>query len=521
MVSQYIRIATVNTGSIKNKVELVLENSELQNLDFLAITETCLKDTNEDRAWISSSQLEIDKLSFQTHNRQNRRGGGLGLLHRKEYQVTRINSPLQLDTIEHLTWKAHLGNQVITILVIYNSTYAGNRHTRFLDQVSELLQYSITNNKNLVIVGEFNIAVQDLGNPDSQTYIDTMEAPRFTQHIHKPTHHLGNTLDHIYTESIDALGVRHIFLGDYISDHRLVGIEINKRKVTCKLGNQNRRPFKDLDLATFKQEFSNEAVLQHRQIEDIWSALEKELTRTLDKLIPLTNHKSKCKPACPWYNTRILDQRKIVRNRERVFLQYRQQQQWKAFTRERNRYISMLNYNKRASLAGLVDSAERDSKKLFRIINSLLGRKEDNPMPLGKMDSQLAEEFASFFLNKIDTIREKFLGIDPYQPRQLDSPKLEKFTPVTTKQLEKTEKGMQPKMCALDIIPTSKLQEVLVGCLPAITHLVNSSLDQEAFCKDWKEALVKPLIKKKSLGTQNSNYRPVSHLSFISKIIER
>ena len=50
IVSQHIRIATVNTRSIKNKIELVLENSELQNLDFLAITETWLKDTDEDRA---------------------------------------------------------------------------------------------------------------------------------------------------------------------------------------------------------------------------------------------------------------------------------------------------------------------------------------------------------------------------------------------------------------------------------------------------------------------------------------
>ena len=40
VVIQHVRIATINTRSIKNKVELVLENSELHNLDFLAITET-------------------------------------------------------------------------------------------------------------------------------------------------------------------------------------------------------------------------------------------------------------------------------------------------------------------------------------------------------------------------------------------------------------------------------------------------------------------------------------------------
>ena len=181
----------------------------------------------------------------------------------------------------------------------------------------------------------------------------------------------------------------------------------------------------------------------------------------------------------------------------------------------------MLNYNKRASLATLVESAERDSKKLFRIVNSLLGRKEENPMPLGKMDSELAEEFATFFLEKIDKIRVRFKEIAPYRPRQLGTTRLEKFTPISSSQLEKTIHHMKPKTCALDPIPTSKLQEIIEGCIPSITHLVNSSLDQGAFCNAWKEAIVKPLIKKKSLGTQNSNYRPVSNLSFISKIIEK
>ena len=519
LVSNHIRIATVNTRSIKNKVELVLENSNLQNLDFLAVTETWLKDTDEDRAWIETSQLESEELSFQTHNRQNKRGGGLGLLHRKEYQVTKLDSHLQLDTIEYVTWKAQLGKQAITILVIYHPPIgnAGNTHTRFLDQVSELLQYSITNHKNLVILGDFNISIQDLGNPDSQTYKDTMEALGLTQHISHATHQLGNTLDHIYTESIDALEVRHSFIGEFLSDHRLVGIEVNIKRMRCQLENQTRRPFKKLDLDTFKQEFNNEAVTQHRQLDEIWAALEKELTRTLDKLIPEERHKRTSKPKWPWYNSRLLDQRKIVRNRERVYLTYRQQHQWQAFTRERNRYITMLNYNKRASLATLVESAEKDSRKLFRIVNSLLGRKDENPMPLGKTDSELAEGFATFFLEKIDKIRDRFKEIEPYQPRQLGTTRLEKFTPITNSQLEKTIHNMKPKMCALDPIPTSKLKEIIEGCIPAITHLVNSSLDQGAFCNTWKEALVKPLIKKKSLGTQNSNYRPVSNLSFISK----
>ena len=63
---------------------------------------------------------------------------------------------------------------------------------------------------------------------------------------------------------------------------------------------------------------------------------------------------------------------------------------------------------------------------------------------------------------------------------------------------------MPLKTCQLDIIPTDKLKEVLEGCLPAITHITNSSPDTSSFCEEWKEAIVKPLVKKLSGGLQTS-----------------
>ena len=47
------------------------------------------------------------------------------------------------------------------------------------------------------------MAIQDRNNPDSLAFLETMEALGLIQHIDKPTHQLGNTLDHIYTESLD------------------------------------------------------------------------------------------------------------------------------------------------------------------------------------------------------------------------------------------------------------------------------------------------------------------------------
>ena len=225
IITNKIRIATANTRSIKNKSELVMENSKLESIDILAITETWLTDSEEDKAWIKTSGLEDHGYSFHTHNRSDRRGGGLGLWHRKEYQATKIDHIPNYQTLEQAGWVLATKDRTITIVVIYHPP--GNTPTRLLDEVSELVQYYFTNHKNLVILGDFNVAVQDLNNPDSLAFKDTMEALGLVQHIDQPTHQLGNTLDHIYTESIDTLGISHAFTSNYISDHRMVGIELN------------------------------------------------------------------------------------------------------------------------------------------------------------------------------------------------------------------------------------------------------------------------------------------------------
>ena len=80
---------------------------------------------------------------------------------------------------------------------------------------------------------------------------------------------------------------------------------------------------------------------------------------------------------------------------------------------------------------------------------------------------------------------------------------------------------MKNKHCELDIILTSILKQVLDACLPVITQIVNLSLTKGEFCKEWKTAVVKPLLKKPGLDLINKNYRPISNLPFISKCMEK
>ena len=60
--------------------------------------------------------------------------------------------------------------------------------------------------------------------------------------------------------------------------------------------------------------------------------------------------------------------------------------------------------------------------------------------------------------------------------------------------------------------------ECLETLLPAVTAVINQSLQTCVFPFVFKEAIVKPLLKKPSLDPNSlKNYRPVSNLSFFVK----
>ena len=79
-----------------------------------------------------------------------------------------------------------------------------------------------------------------------------------------------------------------------------------------------------------------------------------------------------------------------------------------------------------------------------------------------------------------------------------------------------------PKSCELDPIPSKLLVECLDSILPSLTDLFISSLVSGVFPQCFKSALVTPILKKWCLDHNVlSNYRPVSNLCFIAKILEK
>ena len=103
-----------------------------------------------------------------------------------------------------------------------------------------------------------------------------------------------------------------------------------------------------------------------------------------------------------------------------------------------------------------------------------------------------------------------------------DPLKLTVFTQVTQDEIAKIISKSPTKSCLLDPLPTFLIKECMDILLPLITKLVNCSLSERLLPNGLKKAVVTPLIKKASLPVEDlKNYRPVSGLSFISKLVER
>ena len=94
-----------------------------------------------------------------------------------------------------------------------------------------------------------------------------------------------------------------------------------------------------------------------------------------------------------------------------------------------------------------------------------------------------------------EKIRESLIDTPSYATLQHSIPKFTSFCPFTESEVNAVIMKMKNKHCKLNIIHTSTLKQILEACLPAITQIVILSLTNGEFCKDWKVAVVKPLLK--------------------------
>ncbi len=92
------------------------------------------------------------------------------------------------------------------------------------------------------------------------------------------------------------------------------------------------------------------------------------------------------------------------------------------------------------------------------------------------------------------------------------------FSTIGEEELYKLVKSSKPTTCMLDPIPSKLIKELL----PEIMAIINSSLSLGYVPKTFNLAVIKPLIKKTQLDPKDLvNYRTISNLPFLSKILEK
>ena len=96
------------------------------------------------------------------------------------------------------------------------------------------------------------------------------------------------------------------------------------------------------------------------------------------------------------------------------------------------------------------------------------------------------------------------------------------FRSVSVEELLVFAKELSDKSCDLDVLP----MWLFKSCLPELIHIihfiVNESLKTGIFPSALKTAVVRPCLKKPTLDSDVlGNYRPVSNLSYISKLLEK
>ena len=184
-------------------------------------------------------------------------------------------------------------------------------------------------------------------------------------------------------------------------------------------------------------------------------------------------------------------------------------------------YKRNLHHAKKTSILHGLNDNKNKTRNLYNILRSLTKQKEENPMSSTGSPSDVPDTFADFFLNKIKKIREQFQNNSTQGKYIRKCPKITSFWPLEKKEIHNIIENMNPTTCMTDPCDTKFLLRFKDTIIDAITMIVNQSLTSGEFLDNWKMAIVRPLIKGPSLDTELKNYRPISNLSYVSKIVEK
>ena len=532
-VSDNLIIASFNAQSLGStcyeKRIAVYDFISEYNVDILLLQETWFKDKGDEG---KISELTPNGFITKSHPRSNR-GGGLAVVYRNtlsKYIKIKTKFPFSHTSFECMQISLNLPTRSLHLWNMYRTCPSQKNKLKdedFFTEFSDLLNIANTTSNPTLIIGDFNFHFNKPNLPITQKLNNLLDTYGLSQSVSKPTHKLGNILDAVVFRENDNVLLSTTVNENLSSDHFCVVSKLDITKPSSEILVKESRNIKRIDRQKFLLDLNEEISLDQC---NSFSQLNENLLSVLNKHAPLVCRKVKTNKNDPWFDD--IKEEVTQAKRKRRGAEKRKNQTGliihKQIYNEEKKKVTRIISNARTNYySGQIENCS-DNRKLYGLINTLIGNEKCSPLPTNFDCDQLPQIFSEYFLKKISDIRMELDQISDLGHSSLFystnscSSSFSFFHTVSEDDVRKTILHSKPTTCILDPIPTPLLKEFLDPLLPIITKLLNDSLCSGVFPENFKSAIVKPLLKKSTLD-QNilKNYRPVSNLPFFSKILEK
>lgn len=508
-----------------SELKVLLTLPENNNLHILGLSETKLKEHK------TTDAFKIN--GFQIFRKDNDSNGGGGLLvYVKNGINARRREDLETNNISCL-W-LEISPARSKSFLVGNLYRPPDTRAEFNDRFEEFIDILINEDKEFILLGDFN---KDFLNAETdRDWGNFTTSLGLTQLVNEPTR-ITNTsqtlIDHIYTnieENIQRVHVERLCL----SDHFAVFCNRKSQSVIGKNTHQSitYRSFKNFEENRFLNDLSSVpwGIIEHfDKVDDIVSVWSTLLLEVLDRHAPIKHHRIKKKYQPDWLTPELMDTMK-ERNKCKIH------GNMDAYKHLRNKVSKQIEKAKRASYQSKIEEGKSDPKSIWKIFKELGANCKTNScesninIKLGEQlvtdETEVAELFNDYFVNVASKLKEPIKLSD----NELLNDYVRSKVPTTTEFNIPLTNIMfihnflsnlnVNKSTGFDNIGPRILKMSADVLAPSLMFIVNTSLITGEFPCSWKEAKVKPLFKSGAKDDKN-NYRPISILPTVSKLIEK
>ena len=528
---QGVRVCYVNAQSCRNKTLAIADHILDNQLDMMAISETWLKSSRDSNV---IKDIVPNGYCIKHTPRPTGKGGGVAIIHKSEIVLHKQDTDA-FRSFEHIECRLKTPVSSMRIVVFYRpppSAKNGLTTTVFFDEWDRFIDQHTIKPGPLIIMGDLNIHIDNTTNADARRLINSVNATGMVLHVREPTHRKGHMLDVLMTRSTDEHLVRNVTITDMgLSDHFAVNVNINIVQRRTGLMKIRYRKTRAIDTVFFRRDIplfsSND--LDALNVEELVDQYDKLLVSLVDSHAPMLEKQIRLRQDTVWYTDDLRVEKRTKRQRERSWRKSRLEVNRQLYADQCKRVNALLTETKCAYYSSKIRDTGKNQQRLYRIVNCLLHRKVGTMLPTYTSEAEMAGLFASHFSEKISNIcRELSLSSDGTNgEKHVDinnccTSKLSSFVLPTPDEIKTIVMDAPPKSCNLDPAPTWLVKDTINELLPIVSHIVVTSLQSSVMPEKYKTSYISPLLKKIGLNPESLlNYRPISNLPFISKVIER